>query len=89
MQVFIRETIEQAQRPGDTPMSMLRTILLVLPILGVFGIAIYYMVFAWQIGGPSHMDTAGWVAMVLGVVVTLALSAVLVTLLLRRDPDED
>jgi prepilin signal peptidase PulO-like enzyme (type II secretory pathway) len=70
-------------------MSMLRTILLVLPILGVFGIAVYYMVFAWQLGGPSHMDTAGWIAMVLGVVFTLSLAAVLVTLLLRRDPDED
>jgi uncharacterized BrkB/YihY/UPF0761 family membrane protein len=74
---------------GGTPMSMLRTIVLVLPILGVFGIALYYMVFAWQIGGPSHMDAAGWTAMILGIVVTLALSAVLVTLLLRRGPDDD
>ncbi len=31
-------------------MSMLRTILLTLPILGVFGIAVYYLVFAWGLG---------------------------------------
>jgi hypothetical protein len=70
-------------------MSMLRTILLTLPILGVFGIAVYYLVFAWSLGGPVQMGAAGWIAMVLGVVFTLGLTAVLVTLLLRRDPDED
>jgi hypothetical protein len=70
-------------------MSMFRTILLTMPILAVFGIAIYYLVFAWHLGGDVRMGAAGWIAMVLGVVFTLALAGVLVTLLLRPDPDED
>jgi hypothetical protein len=66
-----------------------RTILLTMPILAVFGIAIYYMIFAWQLGGDVRMGAAGWIAMILGVVFTLALAAVLVTLLLRPNPDEE
>ena len=68
---------------------MWRTALLILPIAAVFGIAVYYMIFAWGIGGDVQIGAAGYIAMVLGVVVTLALAGVLIALLLRRDPTGD
>lgn len=79
-----------ARRTSSTRQgTMWRTILLILPILAVFAVAVYYFVFAWQISGNAQIGTAGWIAMVLGVVFTLGLTAVLVTLLLRRGPDEE
>lgn len=76
-----------ARRTSSTRQgTMWRTIL---PILAVFAVAVYYFVFAWQISGNAQIGTAGWIAMVLGVVFTLGLTAVLVTLLLRRGPDEE
>jgi nitrate reductase gamma subunit len=67
---------------------MLRTILLILPIAAVFVFAVYYMIFAWNSEGEVPMSTNGYVAMVLGVVFSLALAAVLIVLLLRRNRDE-
>jgi hypothetical protein len=66
-----------------------QTLLLVLPILMVLGLAVYYLLFAWSIGGHVAIGAAGWIAMALGVVFTLGLTAVLVMLLLHRGPDEE
>jgi hypothetical protein len=68
---------------------MLRTFLLIVPIAALFIVAIYYMVFAWNSAGDTEMDASGYVAMVLGVVFSLALAGVLIALLLRRNRDED
>ena len=67
---------------------MLRTILLVLPIFALLVFAIYYVAVGWTMGADVHVGTAGYVAMILGVFATLALAAVLITLLLRKGPDE-
>ena len=68
---------------------MWKTILLILPIAGVFALAVYYVTFAWNIGGNVQVGTNGYIAMGLGIVATLALAAVLISLLLRRGPDEE
>ena len=68
---------------------MWKTVLLLLPIVALFLFALYYMVFAWTLGNGVQVGAAGYIAMVLGVVVTLGLAGVLIPLLLRRDPDED
>jgi hypothetical protein len=67
---------------------MLRTILLIIPIVAVFVFAVYYMIFAWNSEGDVPMSTNGWVAMALGVLFSLALGAVLIVLLLRSNRDE-
>ena len=68
---------------------MLRTILLILPILALLMFALYYVIFAWNSAGAVEMHTSGWVAMVLGVLLSFGLAAVLISLLLRRGPDEE
>lgn len=68
---------------------VLRTILMVLPIAAVFAFAVYYMLYAWVLPGEVDVHPSGYIAMVLGVVFSFALAAVLITLLLRRDKDED
>lgn len=81
-------SLETPSGGSDEGKAMLRTILLVLPILAVFLFAVYYMIFAWNAGGDVEMHASGWVAMALGVVFSFALAAVLIVLLLRRDPEE-
>jgi prepilin signal peptidase PulO-like enzyme (type II secretory pathway) len=76
-----------ARRPWS--MAMLRNILLVIPIAAVFVFAVYYMLFAWNSPGDVDMHPSGYIAMTLGVVVSFALAAVLIALLLHRNPDEE
>lgn len=68
---------------------MLRTILLILPIAALFAFAVYYVIFAWKLPGDVDVHPSGYIAMVIGVVVSVALAAVLIALLLRRDKDEE
>ncbi|HEX5327673.1 MAG TPA: hypothetical protein VFW75_13465 [Acetobacteraceae bacterium] len=63
---------------------MLRTILLVLPMFALLGVAIYYVAVGWTIGEATHVGAAGYIAMALGIVATLAVAGVLITLLLWR-----
>jgi hypothetical protein len=69
--------------------AMLRTILLVIPIAAVFVYAVYYMLFAWTLPGDVDMHASGYIAMTIGVVVSFALAAVLIALLLYRNKDEE
>ncbi|CAH2603996.1 conserved protein of unknown function [Rhodovastum atsumiense] len=63
----------------------MRTLLLILPAVLLLAFALWYMVTGWNLAGETQIGTNGVIAMVLGVVVTLGLAAVLITLLLRRD----
>ena len=63
----------------------MRTVLLILPALLLLALAVRYMVVGWNSAGGVAIGTNGLIAMVAGVVVTLALAGVLITLLLRRD----
>ena len=68
---------------------MLRNILLIMPIAAVFVFSVYYMLFAWTLPGDVDMHSSGYIAMTIGVVVSFALAAVLIALLLHRNKDED
>lgn len=59
-----------------------RTGLMLLPVLLLFGFAIYVAWSAWNTVGDVPIGGHGVVAMVLGVLVTLALTGLLVGLLL-------
>ena len=56
--------------------------LLVLPVLLLLGFAVYAAWTAWNSAGDTEVGGHGVVAMVLGVLLTMALTAVLVGLLL-------
>ncbi len=60
------------------------TILVVIVLLGLLVLAIYMGVAGWNMGSDGtgqEMSTAGYIAMALGVVVTLALGAGLMALM--------
>jgi hypothetical protein len=56
--------------------------LLILPVLLLFGFAVYAAWVTWNSVGDTQMSGSGEVAMVLGVVLTFVVAAVLITLLL-------
>jgi len=66
-----------------------RTFLMVLPAFVLLAVAIYYVAVGWKMGGEAHIGTAGYVAMVLGIIVTFAVAGVLIALLLKRGPGEE
>ena len=60
------------------------TILVVIVLLGLLGLAIYVGIAGWNMGADGtggEMSTAGYIAMALGIVVTLALGAGLMALM--------
>lgn len=64
------------QKPG------LGTILTLLILVGFLLAAIVFMVIGWGApAGGSPMSTTGWIAMVFGIIVTLALGAGLMALM--------
>ena len=62
--------------------TSLGTILALTLMVGVLLLAIVFMATGWDIPeGGEQMSTGGWVAMILGVVATLALGIGLMTLM--------
>jgi hypothetical protein len=60
----------------------LGTILVLAVLVGLLVLAIVFMVFGWGAPeGGTPMSTGGWVAMVVGVLVTMALGAGLMALM--------
>ena len=60
------------------------TVVVVVVLLGLLGLAVYTGVAGWNMGSDSSggsMSTAGYVAMALGIVVTLALGGGLMALM--------
>ena len=59
------------------------TILIVVVLLGLLALAVYMGVEGWNMGsdGGGGMSTAGYIAMALGIVITLALGAGLMALM--------
>ena len=60
------------------------TILVVIVLLGLLGLAIYVGIAGWNMGADGtggEMSAAGYIAMALGIVVTLALGAGLMALM--------
>ena len=60
------------------------TVLVLVVLLGLLGLAIYIGVAGWNMGADDTgegMSTSGYVAMTLGIVVTLALGAGLMALM--------
>jgi hypothetical protein len=60
------------------------TVLVVVVLLGLLGLAVYMGVAGWDMGSDAaggSMSTTGYIAMALGIVVTLALGAGLMTLM--------
>jgi hypothetical protein len=58
------------------------TILTLAVLIGLLLLAIVFMIVGWGAPeGGSPMSTTGWIAMVLGVIVTLALGAGLMALM--------
>ncbi len=67
----------------------MKTLLLILPVCLLLMLAVYYAVFAWNDIPGGQMSANGYVALFLGVVLTLMLAAGLIRLLLRRDQPRD
>jgi hypothetical protein len=58
------------------------TIVTLALLVGVLLLAIVFMVIGWDVPeGGAQMSTAGWIAMVVGVLVTLVLGAGLMALM--------
>jgi hypothetical protein len=58
------------------------TILSLVVLIGLLVLAIAFMLFGWDMPeGGTPMSTIGWIAMVVGVLVTLALGAGLMALM--------
>jgi hypothetical protein len=56
--------------------------LMVLPLLILLGLAVYAALIAWNMAGDTPIGGHGVIAMVLGVIFSIALTGVLVGLLL-------
>ncbi|MBX6742313.1 MAG: hypothetical protein IRY87_09735 [Acetobacteraceae bacterium] len=63
--------------------------LLILPVLLLLGFAVFAAWVTWNSVGDTQMSTNGVIAMVLGVVVTLLVAAVLISLLLYGEWHRD
>lgn len=63
--------------------------LLIVPVLLLLGFAVYAAWVTWNSVGDTQMSGNGVTAMVLGVVVTLVVAAVLITLLLYGEWHRD
>ncbi|MFH1556153.1 MAG: hypothetical protein ABII76_15030, partial [Pseudomonadota bacterium] len=76
------------QPTGEMPM---KRVLLVLPLFGILGLALWWMVVGWAAGADAPMEATDYIPMVLGVVLTLLLGCGLMALLFissRRGYDE-
>ena len=62
--------------------------ILIAVLLALLAIAIYIAVSGWETGGGgTDVSTAGYVAMALGIIATLALGIGLMVLMFRSDND--
>jgi hypothetical protein len=60
----------------------LGTILTLVLLIGMLLLAIVFMAFGWDVPeGGGQMSTGGWIAMILGIVATMALGAGLMALM--------
>ena len=67
---------------------VVKTFLLILPICLLLVLALYYAVVAWNSVPGGQMSVHGYVAMFIGVILTLILAAGLIRLLLRDRPED-
>jgi hypothetical protein len=66
--------------------SGLGTILVLAVLVGLLLLAIVFMVVGWGApAGGTPMSTTGWIAMILGIIVTLALGCGLMALMFYSD----
>ncbi|MFG1398632.1 hypothetical protein [Roseixanthobacter pseudopolyaromaticivorans] len=69
----------------------MKRVLLLLPLFGILGLALWWMVVGWEAGADAPMEATDYIPMVLGVVFTLILGCGLMALLFfssRRGYDE-
>ncbi|MFG1426467.1 hypothetical protein [Roseixanthobacter glucoisosaccharinicivorans] len=69
----------------------MKRMLLMLPVFGILGLALWWMVVGWEAGADAPMEATDYIPMVLGVVFTLILGCGLMALLFfssRRGYDE-
>ncbi|MEP9366808.1 hypothetical protein [Xanthobacter sp. VNH20] len=59
----------------------MKRVLLVLPLFGILGLALWWMVVGWEAGADAPMEATDYIPMVLGVVLTVALGCGLMALL--------